>query len=109
METLIEKVAWRRRGSRTAYVGSVRAGETGLRLAGRDPMSGIDVTLWIPSAEIASVYVSPASSEPDVVVDLDDAEPIFLRPFGAGRLHAQLLARKLDALVRASRVLVPGG
>jgi hypothetical protein len=113
METLVEKISWRRGGVRNDFVGSLRAGDEGIRLTGRDPQSGIDVALSIPPEEVADVHVSPSAGDPPgdlyVVLELDDAEPIYLRQVGAGPLHAQLLARKLGALARPPRLLVQGG
>ena len=102
MEPLLEKVAWRRRGSRSEFFGALRAADDGIRLTGRDPSSGLDVELSIPAGELAGVHVSRnerAPRDPIVVLELD-AEPILLRNPGAGPLYAQLLSRKLGALVR---------
>jgi hypothetical protein len=112
MDTLLETVAWRRRGSRSEFFGALRAADDGIRLTGRDPSSGVDVALLIPADELSDVHVSAnerVPHDPIVVLELDDAEPILLRNLGAGPLHAQLLARKLGALVRVPRLLVQGG
>ena len=57
------------RGVANDFVGSLRAGSDGIRLNGRDPRTGVDVTLSIPPDEVEHVYASPTASE-DVVVEL---------------------------------------
>lgn len=113
MDTLIEKIAWRRRGVRNDFVGSLRAGYDGIRLTGRNPESGLDVALSIPPSEVKDVHVAPADGELAgdlfVVVELTDAEPIILRRAGAGPFQAQLLARKLGALLKPPALLAQGG
>lgn len=109
VDTLIEKVAWHRRGVRNDFVGSLRAGYDGIRLTGRDPQSGVDVALSIPPREVEEVHVEPANGDLYVVVELADAEPIILRRAGAGPFQAQQLARKLGALLQPPQLLVQGG
>ncbi len=113
MDTLIEKIAWSRRGVHNDFVGSLRAGDDGIRLTGRDPRSGVDVALLIPPREVEQVHVAPADRELAgdlyVVIELVSAEPILLRRVGAGPVQAEVLARKLGALLRPSRLLVRGG
>jgi hypothetical protein len=113
VETLVERIAWSRRGARNDFVGSLRVGDDGIRLTGREPESGIDVALSIPPAEVKQVRVASASGglagELFVVVELADAEPIILRRVGTGPFQAQLLARKLRSLLRPARLLVRGG
>ena len=62
-ETLAEKIAWRRRSVRRPYVGMLRAGDEGIRLSGRDPVSGVEVALSIPLAEVENVRVAGAGDE----------------------------------------------
>jgi hypothetical protein len=113
VDTLIEKIGWRRRGVANDFVGSLRAGYDGIRLTGRDPASGVDVSLSIPPSEVEDVHVASANGELAgdllVVVEFNDAEPIILRRAGAGPFQAQLLARKLGALLKAPRLFVQGG
>jgi hypothetical protein len=109
VDTLIEKIAWHRRGIRTDFVGSLRAGYDGIRLTGRDPQTGLDLTLSIPPAEVEEVHVSSANGDLQVVVELVDGEPIILHTAGARPFQAQLLARKLDALLQPPQLLVQGG
>jgi len=109
VDTLIEKVAWHRRGVRNDFVGSLCAGYDGIRLIGRDPQSGLDVALSIPPREVEEVHVEPVNGDLHVVVELADAEPIILRRAGAGPFQAQLLARKLGALLQPPQLLVQGG
>src|SRR5438128_1438636 len=44
------KAAWRRENATHHYAGSLSGSRVGLRLAGPDPATGIDVTLMIPAA-----------------------------------------------------------
>jgi hypothetical protein len=115
MDTVVEKISWHRRGVRSDFVGSLSATDDGIRLTGRDPQSGLDVVLSIPSPELSGVHVSSANSDgngggdPYVVLEVEHAQPIFLRQVGDRSLHAQLLARKLGALLRTPRLLAQGG
>jgi hypothetical protein len=112
METVVDRISWRRRGARNDFFGSLRAGDEGIRLIGRDVRSGIDLALSIPPGQVANVHVSASGDDardPIVVLELDDAEPIFVRHVGPGPLDAQLLARKLGMLVRRYRLLAQGG
>ena len=52
-ETVASRVAWHRRGPGPTYVGAVSRGPEAVRLSGRDPQSGIDVSLTIPSGQVA--------------------------------------------------------
>ena len=108
MDLLVERVAWKRGGVANDFVGSLRAGSDGIRLDGRDPRPGVDVTLSIPPDEVEHVYASPTASE-DVIVELGDAEPIVFHRIQAGPLHAHLLARQLRGLLLLPRLHVPGG
>ena len=108
MDLLVERVAWKRGDVANDFVGSLRAGCDGIRLHGRDPRTGVDLTLSIPSDEVEHVYASPSASE-QVVVELGDAEPIVLRGIQSGPLQAQLLARRLRGLLLLPRLHVPGG
>jgi hypothetical protein len=98
VDTPIEKITWSRRGAHTDFVGSLQAGDDGIRLTGRDPRSGLDVALSIPPSEVEQVYVVGANGDPFVVVELARAEPIHVRRVGPGSGQAQLLARKLRML-----------
>lgn len=110
----MEKIAWYRSGVRGQFVGRLRAGDEGIRLAGRDPASGVRVALSIPRDEVERVRVSSScdelfAGEPCVVLELADSEAIFLHDMGAGPLRVHALARSLDALTHGSPVLVQGG
>jgi hypothetical protein len=100
VDAVLENIAWRRRGIRRDFVGSLRAGDDGIRLTGRDPQSGLDVALSIPRNEVEHVDVVGANGDPFVVVELARAEPIFVRRIGPGSVQAQPLARKLGALLK---------
>jgi hypothetical protein len=113
-EILVEKIAWRRNGVREQFVGRLRAAGEGIRLAGRDPVSGVQVALSIPPDELERVRVSSTgdellAGEPCVVLELAGSQAIFLREVGAGPLRVHVLARSLDAMTHASPVLVQGG
>ena len=113
-ETLVEKIVWRRNGVRGQFVGRLRAGDEGIRLTGRDPVSGVQVALSIPPDEVERVRVSATgdellAGEPCAVLELAGSQAIFLREMGAGPLRVHVLARSLDALTHASPVLVQGG
>jgi hypothetical protein len=112
-ETIASKIEWRRRGAGPTYVGVVSSGPEAVRLAGRDPLSGIDVTLSIPVSEIERVGVTDSGESAldgdRVVLDLADSEAIELRPVGTTPLYVHLLARALGALTPASAVLAQGG
>jgi hypothetical protein len=100
VDTFVEQIAWRRRGGRHDFVGSLRAGDDGIRLTGRDPESGVDVALSIPPSEVEYVHVDGANGYPFVVVELARAEPILVRRIGPGSVQPQLLARKLRGLLK---------
>jgi hypothetical protein len=108
MDLLVERVAWTRRGAANDFVGSLRAGCDGIRLSGRDPRTGVDVTLSIPPDEVEHVYASPTAAE-QVVVELGEAEPIVLHGIHSGPLQAHQLARRLRGLLLLPRLHVPGG
>jgi hypothetical protein len=113
VDTLSERIVWSRRGALCDFVGSLRAGDDGIRLTGRDPRSGLAVALSIPPGEVEQVHVAPADGDPggdtNVVVELAGAEPILLRRLGAGPIQAEMLARKLGALFQPPPMLVRGG
>jgi hypothetical protein len=113
-ETLAEKIAWRRQGIPRQYVGTLAAGDEGIRLTGRDPVSGVDVALSIPLSEVEDVHVAGPgdellAGERCVVLELAESEAIFLREVGVGPLHVHVLARSLGALTHARPVLAQGG
>jgi hypothetical protein len=112
-EGLAEKIAWRRRGVRRPYVGTL-AVDGGITLSGRDPVSGVEVVLSIPLAEVNEVRLAGPgdellAGERCVVLDLADSEAILLREVGEGPLHIHVLARTLGALTHASRPAVAQG
>jgi hypothetical protein len=108
--SLAERIVWRRQGVRHHYVGTLSAGEEGIRLTGRDAVVGIDVALSIPSCEIEDVRVAGPgdellAGERCVVLELADSEGIFLREVGADPLHVHVLARSLGAGIRPPPIL----
>jgi hypothetical protein len=107
------RIAWRRGDAGPTYVGTVSRGPEAIRLAGRDPVLGIDVALSIPIDEVGFVGVSEPGESIDgahcVILELVDSEAIFLRPVGGTSMHVHLLARALGAATRAPAVLAQGG
>jgi hypothetical protein len=112
-EILAENVAWRRQGVRRYYVGTLLAGDDGILLTGRDPVSGVEVALSIPLAELQDVRVGDSVEElfaggRSVVLELAESEPIFLREVGMGTPHVHVLARSLGALTHVPAVAQGG-
>lgn len=103
----VERIARRRR--RTIphhYLGALTASADQVRLSGRDPAMGIEVSLSIPLSEIRSVRTSASASENvrgagAVVLELAGSEAMCLREVGGGSPDS--LARTLAALVRSHR------
>jgi hypothetical protein len=96
------------------FVGFLRTGDEAIRLTGRDPDTGVDVTLSIPLGGIEGVRVSAiddelVAGERSVVLELTDSPAIFLSPRGAGPLRVHVLARLLGALVTAPPLVAQGG
>ncbi len=93
------QVAWRRQHAQRHYVGYVTVTEHGVRLAGREEATGIDVSLSIPHTAIREVHVGSTKTETvagglTVVLELRDEEPIYVRPLGDGPLDLDGFARK---------------
>jgi hypothetical protein len=105
-DTLIcGKAAWRRENATHHYVGSISGSDEGLRLTGRDPATGIRVTLLIPPEEIEGVRASESwdervVGEVCVVLELAFSTPILLREIAAGPLDPGALARRIARVVR---------
>jgi hypothetical protein len=113
-EPIVGKIVWRRHGVRRHYVGALSAGDEGVRLTGRDPVVGVEVTLSIPLSEVEDVHVAGSgdellAGERCVVLELAGSEAIFLREVGAGPLQVHVLARNLGALIRTPLLLAQGG
>lgn len=103
-EVLANRVAWRRKGILHHYVGSLAAGTDGFVLNGREPGTGIEVSLSIPIREVEDVHLSTGDAEqlagePAVVLELAGSAPILVREIGAGRLRPVALAASLAQLV----------
>jgi len=100
-EALIaQKVAWRRESAKSHYVGELWGWVTGIRLAGRDPQTGIEVTMSIPYAQIGRIRVSNdwterIVGERCVVLELAGSTPILVREIGLGPIDAQALAERI--------------
>ncbi len=71
-------VTWRRRNG-PEYVGAVELVERYVRFVGRDPESGIDVSLSIPVEQIEAVRSSGADG---VVLELTESREIYVRGLG---------------------------
>jgi hypothetical protein len=94
------RVTWRRQHASQHYVGYVTVTDRGVRLAGREHQSGIDVSLSIPHAAIRKIRIAKGSGEevvgePSVVLELLDDEPIYVRPVCTGPLELDSFARRL--------------
>jgi hypothetical protein len=100
----LRKVAWRRAGATTHYLGYMALGDESIRLSGRESGTGIDVGLSIPHGAIRSVHIGSGDEEqlvgePAIVLELADRVPIFVRPVGTGALDTETLGRRLAAAV----------
>lgn len=100
----VERVVWWRRGVSRQYFGGLTAADGALRLLGRDPETGIEVSLAIPFAEIESVRVSgdppeSVTGEPCVVLGLAGSQAICLREVGVQRPRLAQLADRLKARI----------
>lgn len=94
------QVAWRRAHALRHYVGYVTVSEDGIRLAGRESATGIDIALSIPYDAISKVRLARAGGEevvgePSVILELHGDEPILVRPLGPGHPDLDGFARKL--------------
>src|SRR5262249_29212700 len=103
---LADKVVWHRRGARSLYVGSLLASSDDVRFTGRDPSSGIVISLRIPQAEIVRVRASEpdesSSGEQWVVLELASPGDLLLRGVGLEHLQSRTLAQRLSGLKRCA-------
>lgn len=95
-----EPVVWRRLTVSSPYVGDADVSGTALQLSGREPVSGIEVSLAIPFTEIECVRASRTAEEelggePSVVLELTESEPVCLRSAGRRSLLPGPLVRML--------------
>jgi hypothetical protein len=102
-EEVTARVAWRRRHTPSHYVGTLAATDVALRLDGREPATGIELSLSIPFEEIEAVRASSGAGdllvgEPAVVLQLAGSEPVLLREVGPDSRLAADLAKKLIRL-----------
>lgn len=103
-EAVATRVAWRRRHTPHHYVGTLATTDAGFRLDGREPATGIELSLSIPFSEIEEVRASDGSvdllaGEPAVVLQLAGSEPVLVGEVGQRPQKAQELARKLGRLL----------
>ena len=94
------RVTWRRQHAPQHYVGYVTVTDTGVRLAGTEHHTGIDATLSIPHRAIRRIRVGAGMAEEvvgeqSVVLELDEDDPILVRPLCAGALDLDTFVRKL--------------
>jgi hypothetical protein len=94
------RVAWRRRHAPQHYVGYVTVTDDGVRLAGTEHHTGIDAALTIPYTAICKVRVGDCDGEDvvgerSVVLELEEDEPILVRPLSTGPLDLDGFARRL--------------
>ena len=82
-------VTWRREDG-PDYLGTVAVADCCVRLVGRDPESGIDVSLSVPFGEIEHVSGDAADV---VVLELTGSSPIRVRGAGADSLRYELSRR----------------
>lgn len=104
-ELIAERVAWKRRNVRHHYVGRLWGGEGVIRFVGREPGTGIEVSLSVPLEEIERVRLSSSADETvvaglGVVLELADSEAIFVREISPGGAYPHHLAARLDRLCR---------
>jgi hypothetical protein len=95
-----EPVVWRRLNVSSPYVGDADVSGTALRLSGREPVSGIEVSLAIPFTEIERVRTSRTAAEelggePSVVLELTESDSVCLRSAGTRSTLPVRLARTL--------------
>jgi hypothetical protein len=94
------RVTWRRQHASQHYVGYVTVTDGGVRLAGREHTTGIDVSLSIPHDAISTVRLAgnpdeEVVGERSVVLELRDDQPIYVRPLGTEPLDLDGFARRL--------------
>ncbi len=94
------RVAWRRRHAPQHYVGYVTVTDAGVRLAGTEHHTGIDAALTIPYGAICRVRIGSCDGEEvvgerSVVLELEEDEPILVRPLTTGPLDLDGFARRL--------------
>ncbi|PWU23291.1 MAG: hypothetical protein C5B48_08840 [Candidatus Rokuibacteriota bacterium] len=107
-EDALGSVAWRRRHTRYHYVGTLAATDSGLRLEGRDPATGIELALSIPFSEIEAVLAPNGSGdvlvgEPALVLRLAGSDPVLMCETDPGPEHTAALATRLSSLLERKR------
>jgi hypothetical protein len=103
-EVVAARVAWRRRQAPHSYLGTLATTDAGFRLDGREPASGIELSLSIPFSEIEEIRVSngsvePFVAEPAAVFLLSASEPVLVREVGPEARQAPELVLKLARLL----------
>jgi hypothetical protein len=101
------RVAWRRLHAPQHYIGYVTVTDDGVRLAGTEHHNGIGVALTIPYAAISKVRVGDCDAEEvvgerSVVMELEQDEPILVRPLSTRTLDLDGFARRLRSSYSAS-------
>ena len=101
-----EPVVWRRLTVSSPFVGDADVSGAALWLSGREPVSGIEVSLAIPFTEIERVRPSRTvdeefGGEPSVVLELAESDSVCLRSAGNGSALPVRLARTLARAMSA--------
>ena len=94
-------LAWRRHGAPCHYSGGLQLDENALVLTGREPSTGLEVSLRIPDYAVRRLRWAHSDDEsvvgvPGYVLELADAVPLFIRAVGVGRLHEEELGVALS-------------
>ena len=107
-DTVAARVAWRRRQALHSYLGTLATTDAGFRLDGREPATGIELSLSIPFSEIEAIRVSngsvePYIAEPAAVFLLSASEPVLVREVGREARQAPELVLALTRLLEQAR------
>jgi hypothetical protein len=99
-----EPVVWRRVNVPSACIGDADVSGAALRLSGREPVSGVEISLAIPFSEIERVRTSRTAAEelggePSVVLELTASPPVCLRATGTRATLPVRLGRMLGNAV----------
>lgn len=101
-----EPVVWRRLTVSSPYIGDADVSGTALQLSGREPVSGVEVSLAIPFSEIQCVRTSRSAEEelggePSIVLELAESEPVCLRSTARRTMLPARLARMVGRAMSA--------
>ena len=107
-DAAVTPVAWRRRHAPRHYLGTLSTNDVGFRLEGREPATGIELSLSIPFSQIEEILAPNGSADllagaPAVVLRLAGSEPVLVREAGSAPREAGDLARALSGLRSRAR------